>query len=67
MHNPVKFVIAHIGESHIISLEKAEACVIILKIQGVPHSRGHLINKAKNAFVPAGAVGVHQPLVEGQA
>ena len=57
--DPLKFVIAHIGEGHIVSLKKTEPGIIVLEIQGFPHPRRHLVNKAENTLVAAGTVSIH--------
>ncbi len=58
--NPVNVLFFHIGKGYIISLEKAEPGIIIFKIEGIPHTRRHLVNKTENTFVAAGSVVAHQ-------
>ena len=43
-------------------LDERQSGIVILEIEGISHSRGHLINEAENAVVGAGAVIVHQVL-----
>ena len=44
-------MIRHIGQSHIVTLEKWEPAVIILEIQGIPHALRHLVYKTEDAFI----------------
>ena len=57
-------MIRHIGQRHIISLQKGKSCVIILKIKSFTHSRRHLINKTKYALIPAMSVLIHQSVLK---
>ena len=53
-------MIVHVGQCDIIPLQKGKPGVVILKIQGFPHPRRHLVNKAEDALVTARAVVAHQ-------
>ena len=53
--------VAHIGQRNIISLQERQSGIIILKIQGFPHSRRHLVY---NTLVAAGAVFTHQAVLK---
>ena len=64
--DPVNVMIRHVGQCDIVSLQKAEPRVIVMKIQGIPHPRRHLINKAEDAAVFTGAVLIHQPALKFQ-
>mgnify|MGYP007025233869 CR=1 FL=1 len=48
-------LLPHIGQRNIITLQKRQSCIVILKIQGFPHTGRHLVNKTENTFVAAGA------------
>ena len=37
----------HIGQGNVISLQERKPGIVVLKIQGLPHSRRHLVNKAQ--------------------
>jgi len=58
--DPLDIFFLQIRKGHIISLEKGQSGIIILKIQCFPHSRRHLVNKAENALVAAGSVLAHK-------
>ena len=62
--NPLHIPVTHICQGNIISLEKRQPGIIIFKIQRIPHSRWHLINKAEDAFIPAGMILIHQALIK---
>ena len=62
--DPLHIRFRQIGQGDIIALQKRKPRIIILEIQGFPHSLRHLIDKAENTFVMAGAVLVHQTVVE---
>ena len=62
LNDPVNILLAHICQSHIISLKKRKSGIVILKIKSFSHSRRHLINKAENTAVGAGAVLIHKPV-----
>ena len=53
-------MLGNIGESYIISEEKGQARVIVLKIQAFAHSLRKLVNKAENAFVFAVLLLIHK-------
>ena len=65
--DPVNIFIAHIGKCHIVSLKERKSGVIILKIERFPHPRGHLVDKAENTLISAGAVFTHQAVFKGKA
>ena len=44
------------------ALQKRKSGIIVFKIKGLPHSRGHLINETKNTAVAAGTVFIHQTI-----
>ena len=54
----------HICQRDIVSLQKGQSGVVILKIKCLAHSRRHLINKAENTLVAAGTVFTHKPILE---
>ncbi len=60
--NPLHIPFRHIGERHIIALQKGKPGIVVLKIKRFPHALGHLVNETENAFVPAGPILVHQPV-----
>ena len=62
--NSVNIMVAHIRESHIISLQKRQSGIIILKIESISHPLRHLVDKAENTFVPAGTIFIHQAAVK---
>ena len=64
--DPVNIPVRHIGERHIIPLQKRKPGIIILKIQRLPHPFWHLVNKAENTLVLAGAVLTHEPILKSQ-
>ncbi len=53
-------ILLHIGQCNIISLQKRKPGIIVLKIQRIAHSFRHLIDKTKDAFIPAGLIIIHQ-------
>ena len=53
-------MVGHVGERHIISLQKGKPGIVVLEIQRGPHARRHLVDKTENALVGAGTVIVHQ-------
>ena len=65
--DPVDIGILHIGERHIIhiiSLQKTEPRVIVLKIKRFPHPFRHLVDEAENTTVAAVAVIIHERALE---
>ena len=63
-YNPFNIMVAHIGQSNIIPLKERKPGIIILEIQGIPHSLRHLINKTEDAFIIAGTILIHEPPAE---
>ncbi len=53
-------MLAHIGQSDIVALQKRKPGVVVLEIQGFPHPRRHLVDKTENALIAAGPVVAHQ-------
>ncbi len=66
LYDSLQIMVAQIRQCHIISLQKRKPGIIVLKIQGFPHSRRHLIDKAENAPVAAGTVIAHQAVFKIQ-
>ena len=64
--DPVNIPVRHIGQRHIIPLQKGKPGIVILKVQSLSHPLGHLINKTENALVFAGAVLAHEPVLKRQ-
>ena len=60
-------LLRHIGERHIVALQKGKPGIVVLKIERGPHSRGHLVDKAEDALIGAGTVIVHQPIFKNDA
>ena len=58
----LNIMVTHVCQCYIVSLDERQSGIVILEIEGISHSRGHLINEAENAVVAAGAVIVHQVL-----
>mgnify|MGYP000479919929 CR=1 FL=1 len=54
----------HVCQCNIISLQEGQTRIVILKIQGIPHALRHLIDKAENTVIAAGAIIVHQTGLE---
>ena len=65
--DPVNIMIAHIGQRHIITLQKGQSGIVILKIQSIPHTRRHLVDKAEHALIPAGTVLIHKAVDKGNS
>ena len=55
-----------VGQGDIVAHEETETGVIILKIEGVPAARGHLVDKAEQAVVAARPGFIHQVGLEIQ-
>ena len=45
--------LGEISEGDIVALEEAEPGIVVLKVQGLAHARGHLIHEAEDAVVGA--------------
>ena len=58
--DPLHLPVRHIGQGQIVAQQKGQPGVVVLKIQAGPHPRGHLVHKAEDAVVGAGAGPVHQ-------
>ena len=58
--DPLDLPLGEVGQGEVIPHEKAEPRVVILEIQALPHPLGHLVHKAENAVVSAGAGPVHE-------
>ena len=67
LDNPVNILILHVGQRDIITLKEGKSGIVILEIEGFPHSRRHLVDKAENTLISAGAIIAHQPILKGQA
>ena len=65
--DPLNVVVAHIGQSDIIPLQKRKPGIIIFEVQRLPHAFWHLIDKTEHTFISAGAIFIHQALLEFQA
>ena len=63
-NNAVDVMIRHVGHRDIVALQKGQSCVIVMKVQGIPHSLRHLVDKAEDTMIPAGPVFAHQPSAE---
>ena len=62
--HPLNILLAHIRQCHIVSLQEGKPGIIILKIESLPHSRRHLVDKAEHAMVAAGTVIIHQAILK---
>ena len=67
LDNPVHILLRHVGEGHIISLQKRKPGIIVFKVQRFPHPLRHLVNKTENTFIGTGAVIIHQTIVKGHS
>ena len=56
----INIVVTHIGQRHIIPLQERQSGIVIFKVEGLTHSRRHLVNKAENTLIPAGAILIHE-------
>ena len=64
--DPVDVLVAHIRQRDVISLKEGQAGIVVLKVQGIPHARRHLVDEAEDTFVPAGAVLAHEAVFKGE-
>ena len=55
-------MVRHIGQRHVIPLQKGKPGIVVLKIQCLTHPLRHLVDKAENTLIVAGTVIVHQPV-----
>lgn len=53
-------MLGQVGQGDVIAEQEGQAAVVVLEIQTFPHTGGHLVDEAENAFVPAGMLLVHQ-------
>ncbi len=60
LDDPVDVPVGEVGQGDIVAKQKGHPAVVILKIEGFPHPRGHLVYKTEHAFVLAGALLIHQ-------
>ena len=65
-NNAGDVLIGHIGEGDIAAEEEAHAAVVIFKIERFAHSFGQLIDKAKDAFIGAVVLAIHEVIGEFQ-
>ena len=65
--DPLGLPLRQVGQGDIVALQKAQPGVVVLKIQGLPHTGGHLVHEAEDAVVGAGAHIVHEDGVKIQA
>ena len=65
--DPLNVVVAHIGQGDIIPLQKRKPGIIVFEVQRLPHAFWHLIDKTEHTFISAGAIFIHQTLLEFQA
>ena len=66
VNDALRLPLGEVGEGDVVALQEAEAGVVILKIQGLAHARGHLIHEAEDAVVGARAHLIHEVGVEVQ-
>ena len=64
VNNPPDIFFFHVCECHIISLQKRQTRIIILKINRFPHAWWVLVDKTEYAFVKAASVFIHQRFAE---
>ena len=62
LDNTVHIFLLHIRQGNIIALQERQTGIIIFKIQGLTHSRRHLVDKTENTLVAAGTVVAHQTI-----
>src|SRR5688500_16625355 len=51
---PLELLLAHVGQRHVVTVQKAEAEVVVHQVQRLAHAFRHLVNEAENALVVAG-------------
>ena len=56
----LRLALGKVGERDVIAHQEAEACIVILKIERLSHIGRHLIDKAEQTMVGAGARLIHQ-------
>ena len=66
INDALSLPLRQIGEGDIVALQKAQPGIVVLKIEGLAHTGGHLVHKAEHTVVGAAAHFVHQIGVEIQ-
>ena len=66
INDALSLPLRQIGEGDIVALQKAQPGIVVLKIEGLAHSGGHLVHEAEHTVVGAAAHFVHQIGVEIQ-
>ena len=51
LNDAVDLPLAEVGKCDIVAKQEGEPLIIILEIQGLPHTRGELVDKAEHAVV----------------
>ena len=59
--------VLHVCQCYIITLQKGQPGIIILKIERFTHARRHLVNKTENALIAAGFIITHQTIFKVDA
>ena len=52
--NTVEFLIVHVGERDEVAHHQRQTPIIVLDVERIAHTRGHLVNEAEDAMVVAG-------------
>ena len=61
----IEFFIIDVGQGDEIAHHQGKTPVVILHIQGIPHTRRHLVNKAKNTVIVTRARLGNNGLIQG--
>ena len=60
LDDAVDIRVGHISQRNVVSVKEGKAGVVVLKIQALSQPLGKLVDKAKDAFVSAGLLFIHQ-------
>ena len=66
LNDAVDVLVAEVGHGDEIAVEEGQAAVVVLEVEGLPHSLGELVDEAEDALVLAGVLLVHQRGLEVQ-
>ena len=66
LNDAVDIVVAEVGHGDEVAVEEGQAAVVVLEVQGLPHTLGELVDEAEDALVLAGVLLVHEGGLEVQ-
>ena len=60
LNDAPELLVTYVGQGHVVSHQKGEPGIVVFKINRFPHPARILVDKAKDAFVGASSLFIHQ-------